>query len=401
MLLGTVWMALREIRKNAMRSILTMLGVVIGVGAVVTLVTVGDGATASVTASISALGNNVLMVMPGSDRRPGSSGATGDPLEIADAGAIREIAGLLAVAPTASKQLLAVYGNKSWRTTVSGVTTDYLPARGYAVEKGRNLTTGEVTAGRAVCLIGATVARELFGSGDPLGAAVRLGRVSCTIIGVLGSKGAGMMGNDNDDLILLPIKAFQRRIAGNTNVAMIFVAVAEGRSTSSIKQQIEGLMRERRRIGRGAPDDFNVRDMQEIIETVSTTNKMMTALLGAVAAVSLLVGGIGIMNIMLVSVTERTREIGIRLAVGALGRDVLLQFLIEAITLSTLGGALGVILGMGGAYAITQALKMPFLVSPNMIVLAFAFSAFVGVLFGYLPARKAAHLDPIEALRHE
>lgn len=322
-------------------------------------------------------------------------------MTLEDAVAIRQIAGLSAVAPVASKQMLAVLGNRNWRTSVTGITNDYLVARGHVVEKGRELTPGEVASGRAVCLVGVTVVRELFGSGDPLGAAVRLGRVSCTIVGVLASKGASMGGNDNDDTVLLPIKAFHRRIAGNTDVAMIFVSVGEGRSTSSIKSQIESLMRERRRIAAGGADDFNVRDMQEIIETVSSTTNMMTALLGAVAAVSLLVGGIGIMNIMLVSVTERTREIGIRLAVGALGRDVLLQFLIEAITLSLLGGTFGVLLGLGGAFAITRALKMPFLVSPNMVVLAFAFSAFVGVLFGYLPARKAAHLDPIEALRHE
>ncbi len=403
MIWSTLIMSLREIRKNTMRSLLTMLGVVIGVGAVVALVTVGDGATASVTANISALGDNLLMVSPGGDRRgPGGPGAMGEPMRVEDAEAIsREIAGATVVAPTASKQLLVVYGNKNWRTTVTGATPEYFTARAFAIDRGRVMTPSEVTSGRAVCVLGTTTATELFGSEDPLGTSIRLGKTSCLVIGVLKAKGGSGMGGDNDDLVVVPIRAFQRRIAGNQNVSMIYVSAGAGRATASVKQQIEALMRERRRLAAGDPNDFNVRDMQEIIAAVSSSTAMLTTLLGAIAAVSLLVGGIGIMNIMLVSVTERTREIGIRLAVGALGRDVLLQFLIEATMLSTMGGVLGVVLGLGGAYAATQGLGMPFIVSPEIVVLAFVFSAFVGVLFGFLPAQKAARLNPIEALRHE
>jgi putative ABC transport system permease protein len=405
MLWTTLLMALSEIRRNAMRSFLTMLGIVIGVGAVIALVTVGDGTTASVTASISAMGENLLTLSPGADRRrgpgaPGASSAT--PFEEADVEAIRrEISGLAAIAPSAGKSLLVVYGNTNWRTTVTGTTPDFLVARGYQIDKGRAFSEAESRGGRPLCVLGLTTVKELFGGGDPTGSSIRLGKVACEVIGVLASKGAGTMGGDADDLVLMPLRAFQQRIAGNRNISSIYLSVAQGRSTTAVKAQVEGLMRERRRIAAGAADDFNVRDVQEIIEAVSGTTKTLTALLGAIAAVSLLVGGIGIMNIMLVSVTERTREIGIRLAIGARGKDVLLQFLVEAVVLSTLGGALGVTFGLGGAYAATRALAVPFLVSPSIVVLAFVFSAAVGVVFGLLPARKAAQLNPIDALRHE
>lgn len=402
MMWTTLVMALREIRRNSMRSLLTMLGVIIGVGAVVSLVTIGDGATASITQSISALGDNLIMVTPGAQRgMGGGAGAIGSALDEADAEAMkREIMGIEHVAPTAAKSLLVVYGNRNWRTTVTGMTPPFLPARGFTVDTGREFTVAEMSSGRPVALIGATIKKELFGSGDPIGATVRLGKFSVQVVGVLGEKGAGM-GTDNDDVILVPLKAFQQRVMGSRDVSMIYATVYEGRSTSSVKGQLELLMRERRRIGPGDLDDFNVRDMQEIIDTVGGTTTLLTGLLGAIAAVSLLVGGIGIMNIMLVSVTERTREIGIRLAIGALGRNVMLQFLIEAVVLSVIGGFLGVIVGLAGAYGVSLAMDIPYLISVNTVLLAFGFSAAVGVLFGYLPARKAAHFNPIDALRHE
>ena len=401
MLLATLIMALREIARNTMRSLLTILGVVIGVGAVIALVTIGDGATQKVTASLESLGNNLLMISPHPDGRFVNTSNASKPFTESDAAAIaREISGLEHVAPTASRSMQVLSGNKNVRTNVTGTTGDYLAARTYLVAEGSGIEAA-LASTSAVCLLGQTVREELFGTQPALGQTIRVGKLSCEVIGVLKPKGAGGMGQDNDDLILMPLRAFQQRIAGNHDITMVFATARAGRSTSSLKSQIELLLRERRHVSPGDPNDFNVRDMQEIIETVSSTTGLLTSLLGAIAAVSLLVGGIGIMNIMLVSVTERTREIGIRMAIGALGGDVLLQFLIEAITLSMLGGLIGVIVGLLGAFAVTRALDFPYLISWQMVGLAFAFSAVVGVLFGYLPARKAARLNPIEALRHE
>jgi putative ABC transport system permease protein len=401
MLLTTLLMALREIRRNTMRSLLTMLGVVIGVASVIALVTIGDGATESVRAHISSMGNDLLMVSPGADRHGPNTGAAGTPMKEEDGTAmLRELSGLERVAPSASKGMLVVSGNHNWRTTVTGTTADYLVARGFSLAQGRDVEA-ELATARAVCVLGATAAKELFGAQNPLGQSVRVGKLACEIIGVLKAKGAGGMGMDNDDVLLMPLHTFQQRIAGNRDVTMFFATAKQGRSTSSLKKQLELLFRERRRVPRGEQDDFSVHDMQEVIETVSSTTGMLTALLGAIAAVSLLVGGIGIMNIMLVSVTERTREIGVRLAIGALGSDVLLQFLIEAVTLSSIGGLLGVGVGLLAALGITRLLSFPFAVSWQLVLLAFLFSAGVGVLFGFLPARKAARLNPIEALRHE
>lgn len=401
MLGSTILMALREIRRNTMRSLLTILGVVIGVAAVIALVTIGDGATAKVRANISSLGNNLLMITPEADRRIVNTGVAGKPFDEDDAAVIRrEIAGLERVAPTASRSMQVVVGSHNWRTTVTGSTADYLAARGFKVKSGSGAEAA-LASTRTACVLGATPTRELFGTRDPVGESVRVGRTSCEVIGVLEAKGAGGMGADNDDVILMPLRSFQQRIAGNRDLTMIYATAREGRSTAGLKSQIEQLLRERRSVRPGEQNDFSVRDMQEIIQTVSSTTGLLTTLLGAVAAVSLLVGGIGIMNIMLVSVTERTREIGTRLAIGALGSDVLLQFLLEAVTLSSFGGVLGIGLGASSAFAATRLLDFPFVLSPMMMLLAFAFSAAVGVLFGYLPARKAARFDPIEALRHE
>jgi putative ABC transport system permease protein len=404
MFLATILMALREIRRNLMRSSLTMLGVVIGVGAVVALVSIGRGATASVTSSIASMGHNMLTISPGADRRgpPSMGGGGASPFEPADATAIeRNVRGLSAVAPTASKSAVLVYGNKNWRANVTGTTTGYLAIRNYTVEHGREMTEADVQSARNVCLIGATTKKELFGTEDAVGARIRIGKLSAEVIGVLKSKGEGGMGQDQDDIVIMPLLAVQRRLTGNHDVAMIYVSVEDGRPTSLVKEQILSLMRERRKVLEGTEDDFAVRDMQELMATMQSATTALTALLGAIAAVSLLVGGIGIMNIMLVSVTERTREIGTRLAIGATGSEVLLQFLVEAVMLSTLGGVVGIGLGLGGSYLASGALKVPFMVVPEIVVVAFVFSATIGVLFGYLPARKAASLNPIEALRHE
>ncbi|HYO95185.1 MAG TPA: ABC transporter permease [Polyangiaceae bacterium] len=397
----TLVMALREIRRNTLRSFLTMLGIVIGVGAVIALVTIGQGATARVTADIAKLGDNLLIVTPGGDRRSGAY-TPAPSFEQEDVLAIeREVASIQAVAPTAARQALVVWGNRNLRTSVTGTTNAYLDVRASSIATGRVFTDTEANSGRPLCIIGATVRQALFGSADPLGAAIRLDKVSCEVIGVLAAKGQSSMGQDQDDIVLTPLRTVQRRLAGNKDVNAIYVSATSASSTGRVKAQIEQLMRERRRVAAGNEDNFSVRDMQEIAQAVTSATGTMTALLGAIAAVSLLVGGIGIMNIMLVNVTERTREIGIRLAIGARASEVLLQFLVEAIVLSMIGGVIGIIVGLLGSYWATSALQVPFVVVPDILVVAFLFSAVVGIAFGYLPAHKAARLNPIEALRHE
>ncbi|HSO18615.1 MAG TPA: ABC transporter permease, partial [Desulfosarcina sp.] len=373
------------------------------VAAVITMVTVGAGATAQVTADISKLGSNLLQVRPGQGfRGPGGTRSSSDDFEIADATAIlNEVSGLAAVAPTAFRGTQAIYGSVNWSTSVTGGNNAFLKARDWTLTSGRPFTDGELRSGKAVCIIGATVKKELFGGQDPIGDPIRLKKLACQVIGVLGSKVLSSFGSDQDDFILVPLRMFQRRIAGNTGVSVIYVSARDGVSTEKVQADIERLMRERRNIATGKDDDFNVRDMKEIMSTLTGTTRILTALLSAVAAVSLLVGGIGIMNIMLVSVTERTREIGIRLAIGAREKEVLMQFLVEAVVLSCFGGVVGIVLGLAGAYAGAKALEVPFVWNPGIVAIAFLFSGAVGVIFGYFPARKAARLDPIEALRHE
>jgi putative ABC transport system permease protein len=386
-----------------MRSSLTILGVVIGVGAVITMVTLGSGATAQVTSDITKLGTNLLQLRPGQGMHgPGGARTSSNPFELNDAAAIeREVGGLLAVAPIASRMMQAIYGNQNWSTTIMGCTNEYVRARNWAIESGRTFTDGELRAGKAVCILGATVCKELFGSQDPVATTIRLQKISFKVIGILESKGQSGFGTDQDDLVLVPIRTFHRRIGGNTDVTAILVSARDGVSTEKVEEDIERLMRERRRISRGQDDDFNVMDMKEIVGMLTGTTRVLTSLLSTVAAVSLLVGGIGIMNIMLVSVTERTREIGVRLAVGALEREVLTQFLLEAVVLSSLGGLIGIALGLIAAAFGSSVLKVPFVFNPGIVLIAFLFSAAVGVIFGYVPARKAARMDPIEALRHE
>jgi putative ABC transport system permease protein len=394
-------MALREIRRNALRSFLTMLGIVIGVGAVIALVTIGQGATAKVQADIGKLGNNLLIVSPGGMRR--SSGfAAAKAFEKEDIEAIQsDVLGVERIAPTVSRQALAVWGNKNWRTSITGTTSVYLDVRGYEVNKGRKPSEAEFASGQPICLIGATTAQELFGAADPVGASVRVDKLSCDVIGVLAAKGQSGMGQDQDDVVLMPLRAVQRRLAGNNDIGAIYISVASSRSTTLVRDRIEALLRDRRRIAAADESDFSVRDMKEIAEALSSATGALTGLLGAIAGVSLLVGGIGIMNIMLVNVTERTREIGIRLAIGALASEVLLQFLVEAVVLSMFGGVIGIALGLTGSYFATKSLGLPYALMPEILLLSFGFSALIGVLFGYLPAHKAARLNPIEALRHE
>ncbi len=402
MLYKIILIASSEILRNRLRSLLTMLGVVIGVGSVIGMVMLGDGATANVTASISALGENMMILSPGASRRgPGRVSTVASEFELSDARAIRrQVPGLAHVAPSAARQALVVFGSNNHQTLVMGTTPEYFEITGHSLGQGRWMNAAELATGRPVCLLGQTVVEELFGGGQALGSAVRIGNLSCQVIGTLADKGTSTF-RDPNDVVVMPLRTYQRRVSGSTGVSTIYLSTMPGRSSRLVQYQTEVLMRERRHLTAGEASDFNVRDMAEIIEAVSATTSTMTALLGGIAAVSLLVGGIGIMNIMLVSVTERTREIGLRLALGARGTDVMLQFLVEAVVLSLFGGALGVLFGIALGTFGARLVGLPVTLSIPVIVMAFGFSACVGVLFGYLPARKAAHLRPIEALRHE
>ncbi len=403
MWIQSIILALKEIRRNLMRSTLTILGVVIGVAAVITMVTLGNGATAQVTQDIASLGSNLLQIRPGQGRGPGGARSESDPFKESDVEAIRsQIKSLAAVAPVNSSMKQIIYGNQNYITSVTGSTNDYIIAQNWTIDTGRKFTYSEVHGGKSVCIIGSSAKENLFGAEDPIGMTVRLNRISFKIIGVFKSKGQSNFGRDQDDFVLIPVKTFQRRLSGNRDISSIMVSAEDGASTEKIKEQIEELMRERRSGAREKDeDDFSVMDMKELASMLTSTTKALTALLGAIAAVSLLVGGIGIMNIMLVSVTERTREIGIRLAIGALESEVLKQFLLEAVVLSSFGGIIGITLGLTGAGLLSKLLGVPFVISPGIVIIAFIFSAAVGVVFGFVPAKKAAHLDPIDALRHE
>lgn len=397
---NTLLLALREIRRNLLRSFLTMLGIVIGVSAVITMVTLGNGATRAVQAQIASLGSNLLMVLPGQRMGPGSAG--GPAFNASDVEAIaQQIGGLRAVAPEVRSSAVLVANGRNWSAGVTGSTQDWFGVANWSFAAGRGFEPDEERVGAAVCVIGATVRRELFGAADPLGAQIRVKKFSCTVVGLLGSKGQGAMGNDQDNLLVLPLATMQRRVVGHTRINTILVSMRDGTDATRVKAGLEELMRERRRLAENEDNNFNVLDTRQIADTMSGTTKVMTMLLGAVAAVSLVVGGIGIMNIMLVSVTERTREIGVRLAIGALEREVLLQFLVEAVVLAALGGLIGIVLATAASLALAQVMAIPYAFDPSINLLAFAFSAAIGVVFGYFPARRAARLDPIEALRHE
>ncbi|OHB53890.1 MAG: multidrug ABC transporter substrate-binding protein [Planctomycetes bacterium GWF2_50_10] len=401
MLWDTFILALREIRRHILRSFLTILGIVIGVASVITMVTLGNGATVQVTQQIASLGSNLLMVSPGKRLGPGQA-STAPLFKLADVEAIsRDVSSIAAIAPASSKAATAVVGNENWSTTITGTNNQYFKIRMWPMQSGRQFSDSELRAGAAVCVIGNTIRSKLFGGQDPLGKRIRLAKLSFEVIGLLETKGQSTMGQDQDDLVLIPLRAFERRISGNQDISLIQVSVADGISTEKVQSDIAHLMRQRRHLAPNEDDNFNVMDMKEITKMLTGTTQVLTALLGAVAAVSLIVGGIGIMNIMLVSVTERTREIGIRLAIGALEREVLMQFLVEAVALSSTGGLLGILLGLLACMGLKNVLQVPFVFNPTIVLVSFLFSAAVGVIFGYFPARKAARLDPIEALRHE
>jgi putative ABC transport system permease protein len=401
MLVETIKLARQAIRRNALRSFLTVLGIVIGVAAVIAMVTIGTGTTAKVTADLAKLGSNLLSVRPG-QFGPGRVSIEAKPFNTRDVEALRnQLYGVRAVAPVAQRSATLIFGTDNRVTPVTGTDNDYFITQDRLLAAGRQFLDGEIRGGRAACIIGQTVREKLFASVDPVGQNLRVKNVSCEVIGILEPRGESSTGVDQDDIVIIPLRAFHRRIAGNTNVTAIFVSAKDGVDTARVQADIERLLRERRNITPGMEDDFSVRDMKQLLQTTVGTTTVLTGLLGAVAAVSLLVGGIGIMNIMLVSVTERTREIGIRLAIGALESQVLTQFLVEAVVLSLFGGLIGIGLGLGLAWLTTTGLKVPFLIDPAIIVIAFGFSALVGVVFGYFPARRAARLDPIEALRHE
>jgi len=402
MFLSSLLLALRAIRRNLMRSFLTILGIVIGVSAVITMVTLGNGATRMVSDQIASLGSNLVMVRPGQRLGPGRDSAGAPRFKANDAEAIQtQIGGLSAVAPAANRSVTVVYAANNWSTTVTGSTDAYFSVGNWRLAGGRVFTETEQRAGKAVCVIGETVRKQLFGQQPALGNELRVSNFSCEVIGVLASKGQSAMGMDQDDTIVTPLRTLQRRLTGNQDVSTLMVSVGDSASTDRVMADLRSLLRERRKIATNEEDNFSILDTRQIAETMTGTTKVMTTLLGAVAAVSLLVGGIGIMNIMLVSVTERTREIGIRLAIGALEREVLLQFLVEAVALSALGGLVGIVLATLASVGLAQVMQVPYLFDPSINLLSFLFSAAIGVIFGYFPARRAARLDPIEALRHE
>ncbi|HRJ70492.1 MAG TPA: ABC transporter permease [Beijerinckiaceae bacterium] len=401
MIVEAVKLATQAIRRNALRSFLTVLGIVIGVAAVIAMVTIGNGATAKVNADLAKLGSNLLFVGPG-QFGPGRASSDARPFNARDVEAMKaQLTGVKAVAPIAQRSATVVHGGDNRIVPITGTDNDFFVTQDWALTAGRPFLESELRSGRAACIIGETVHDKLFGRASPLGRSIRVGRVSCEVVGLLEAKGQSSFGIDQDDTVLMPIRTLHRRLAGNTDISRILVSADDGVETARVQADIERLLRERRNIAFGREDDFSVRDMKQIAQATAGATTILTGLLGAVAAVSLLVGGIGIMNIMLVSVTERTREIGIRLAIGALERQVLSQFLIEAVVLSLFGGVIGILLGLAMAYAATNGMKVPFVVDPSVVFLAFAFSALVGILFGFFPARRAARLDPIEALRHE
>ncbi len=398
---SSLTLALRAIRRNLMRSFLTILGIVIGVAAVIIMVTLGEGATAQVRDGIASMGSNLMMVRPGQRLGPGRSDGAKPFAESDGAAILAQVPDVAAIAPVAGKGMQAVFGNRNWSTEVTGTTADYLDITNRKLAAGRVFSDGEMRAGGAVAVIGRTTATSLFGDDDPIGQRLRLENLACEVIGLLEAKGQNTMGRDQDDVVIVPLATYQRRIAGNRDVSMFQLSVRDGADTERVTEEITAVLRDVRRLASNAENDFSIMDTKEIAAMLTGTTQLLTTLLSAVAAVSLLVGGIGIMNIMLVSVTERTREIGIRLAIGALERDVLTQFLVESVVLSSLGGLIGIAAALGVSVWATGALGVPFLFNGRIVAVAFLFSALVGVVFGYVPALRAARLDPIDALRRE
>jgi len=406
--LSSAWkIAYRSLRANRMRSLLTMLGMVIGVAAVIAMVAIGAGANERIAAQISSIGSNLLLVLPGSTTAGGlrSGFGSASTLTMADARAIgKELPAVRLAAPSVRSTSPVVYGNQNWSTLIQGVTPEYFEIREYRLAEGRFFTSDEVDASSKVAVVGRTVVQNLFGDESPVGAILSIKRVPSTVVGVREGKGQSLQGQDQDDIIIAPLTTVQNRLVGSAHlgsVGVIIVQAVDRESIDAAEREVVSLLRQRHRIGSGQEEDFSVRNLSEMLEVAEASTRVMSLLLGAIASVSLLVGGIGIMNIMLVSVTERTREIGIRLAVGAKERDILVQFLIEAVFLSVAGGAIGILLGIGGSLLISRFAGWSTLISPGAVLVAFSFSAAVGIFFGFYPARKASRLDPIEALRHE
>ena len=401
--------AFGALRVNLLRSTLTILGIVIGVAAVITMVTMGAGTQAEVDRQIQSMGSNVFMVRSGSSRRGGPRVAVGSEQRLTEADAIalkREIPEIVAAAPTLRGNGQAVVGNLNWATTIQAINRDYLIARGWQIDEGRDFEPQELRSGAKVALLGATVAEELFGVGSVVGQTIRVKNVPLTVVGTLVPKGQTSMGSDQDDIVMVPLETGRKRLVGRSSaraggVDILFVSVEEAWMMDDVEEQMREFFRSRHRVAADAPDSVFIGNMSEWMETRAETQQLFNTLLAAVASVSLIVGGIGIMNIMLVSVTERTREIGLRMAVGAKGRDIMRQFLVEAITLCLAGGLIGIALALATSLAVARLAGWPVLVQWPVVIIAFVFSGTIGVFFGFYPARKAAAKDPIEALRSE
>jgi len=407
--LGLLRVAMRALAVNKLRSLLTMLGIIIGVAAVIVMIAVGAGAQARVEEQIRSLGSNLLLILSGTTTAGGVRMGFGSNQTISedDAAAIpREIPQTLA-APALRGTAQLIWGNLNWSTVIFGVTPEYIDVRQWELASGRFFDAIDIAGATKVCLVGQTVARQLFGGADPVGQVIRVRRVPFTVVGVLESKGQSMMGTDQDDLVLMPISTARKRVLGSGNLAKqrsvgtIWVKVAEGHDMKAAEEQVRALLRQRHRLQPGQDDDFSLRNLEEVAATQEASSRVLALLLAAVASVSLVVGGIGIMNIMLVSVTERTREIGLRMAVGARTRDILGQFLVEAVTLSLIGGLAGIAIGIATAIGIAEIAGWRIVLSPESVMLAVAFAFAIGVFFGFYPARKAARLNPVEALRFE
>ncbi len=404
MLFNAFLQALREIRRNLMRSLLTATGIVIGIASVIAMVNIGKGASQSITKSVGELGSNTLYIMPGQERHgPGTQSVLTKSFKMKDVDLLKNsILALEAISPVEGSSLTVLYKDKNYQTSIRGIDNGYFKVQNWNLKAGREFEQSELRTGQNVCILGQTVIKQLdLSEKSIVGKKIRLQKFSCQVVGVLQAKGANTFGMDQDDLVLVPIRMFQRRVSGNDNINLIMAAVKENIPLEEAKLQIQQLMRESRHIKTGEEDNFSVRSMTALLDTITQITSMLTVMLGAVAAISLVVGGIGIMNIMLVSVTERTREIGIRMAVGAMAQDILVQFLIEAIVLSGIGGIVGIIIGMAITFGVSVGMGITLVIDPSITMIALLFSMLIGIVFGIIPARKAANMNPIDALRYE
>jgi putative ABC transport system permease protein len=402
--LMTFRIALRALARNKLRAFLTMLGIIIGVGAVIAMVAIGEGAKSTIRAQIASLGTNVLIVLPGSNSQGGVRLGTGNVNTLLDSDAraiVRELRSVSFASPVLRRPEQVVAGNLNWGTLAQGVAPEFQQIRDWQVADGRFLHEGDMESAAKVAVIGETVARQLFGNDNPIDAVIRIRNIPFRVVGLLAPKGQTGQGTDQDDTLMIPYTTMQKRLMRITWVQSIVVKAVSAERVQEAQEQITLLLRQRHRISQDREDDFNIRNLSDIAEAAQTTARVMAVLLGSVASISLLVGGIGIMNIMLVSVTERTREIGIRMAVGARSRDIMLQFLVEAVVMAATGGLIGIFLGIGSSEVLKEWAQWPTLISPTIVAIAFLFSGAVGVFFGFYPAKKAANLDPIEALRYE